>query len=575
MLSDAQTAIDAAERHLRTGQQAFAATLRVLDDPEVVPEDRPLDSCLTAQALEHFRAAAAGFAQGGSPRQEAHALLGAAEVLMRAPGTQSERIAAVMRAEQCTREAIERFDAAAEPAPAARALLLHVEAGHQLVGGVAPEQREARLRRLSALLDAAAYLAAEMGAQVAVEGTTDMAAQAGQLDDPLLAARIAARSTQVLAERFKPGRDENLLDAIRCGERAIRRMRAVPAAHGFELPLLLYELGNCAMKVAGERSHWLRQGRDWYREGAAAVDARRYPRLHRVLAEHVLMAESLLQQGDHALPEKEMVARYALGIQTALEKEDAAEARSLAWGFLAWGWSLQHAPNVHVGEAHKALAKVALSSKQWEEAQSHLYHSVGVLSALLSERDPWYYLLEQARELLAQVLRHNGQDRDTWLGLAAESLVSADAACRRGANLINDDPGAALPHFEQALNVFPCHPTARFYRAVVRLMAQDWAGAAADLDMSLTLRPKNLPARVNRAAARRALGDLDGALADLNEAVELDPRNVGVRRTRAGLHEQRGERDKAIADLEAAVKEAGEGEVRAQVEGDLARLRAG
>jgi tetratricopeptide (TPR) repeat protein len=554
MRDEARNEIETAERNLREGQQAFAAALRALDDPEVVPEDMSLDPVSIAHALEQVRLAAAGFARTGSLRLEAHALLEQAEVLTRAPESAGETRAAYTQAEQCARGAFERLDSALDPEPAVRALLLQVEAGAHLMS--ASDQREQRLLRFSALLDGAAYLAAELG-------------------DPMLAAQVGARSARVLAERFTPERDENLLDAIRYGEHAIERMREIPAARVFELPLLLNDLGNCAMKVGGDRSRWLQRGREWYREGAAAVDARRYPRLHRLLAGNVSMADALLEHDDHALPEKEMVARYAVGVQGALEKQDFAQARSLSWGFLAWAWSLPRSPNVHVGEAHKLLAKVALSRGDWNDAQNHLYHSIGVLAAVLPANAPWYHLVGEARALFSQVLQHNGLEatQDSWLARAEQSLLVANAACQRGGALIASDPAAALLHFEQALDVFPCHPTGYFYRAVIRMTNGDWTGAASDLDSAIMLRPKSVPARANRATVRRRLGDLDGSLADLNEAVEIEPRNVGLLRTRAGLHEQRGNQDKAMEDLEAALKAAPDPQIKAEVEQHLLTLR--
>ncbi len=541
--------------HLRQGHAAYAAASQGLDDPAVVPEDRPLDPDLLAQALEHYRQAAAGFAAAGPATLEAQALLGQAEVLLRMPLNTPDAPERVTQAEQCARAAVERLDCVQEPALATRGFLLLGEAA-RYAAQAKPEQKEARLRSLSSLLESAAYLAQDQ-------------------DDVLSLARVRAQACHVLSERFEPERDENLLDAIDQGERAVASLREMPETRAFELPALLQHLGNCGMKVGGDRVRWLAQGRDWYSEGAAAVDARRYPRLHRALNEHVAMAEAQLAQRDYALPEMEMVARFSSGIQAALSDHDGTEARGLAWGFLAWAWSLPNTPNVHVGVAHRKLAEVAISLGNWEEAQYHLFHSVGVHSAVLSEQDRWYHLLREGRELLTQALHRNGQAEslEAWLNRAAQSFAEADAACARGASLIDEDRAAALPHFEHALNVFPCHPAARFYRGVVRMLDRDLAGALADFDFSIQLKPKSLHTHINRAVVKLGLGDREGALADLDAAVEIDSANVHARRMRAQLYEQCGEREKAAADLEVALKSIADPQLKAGVETKVGELR--
>ena len=540
---------------LRAGREAWAAALRALDDSGTVSEDQPLDPALLAQALEQFQLAAAGFARAGSQTMEAQALLGGAEVLLRMATDASGGLEQLWQAEQCARGALERLDCVRDLEPALRGYLLLAAISRQLIPTLPPEQREPRLRGLTAVLESAQYLAQEHG----------------DLD---LLALAKVHACHVLSERFEPDRDENLLDAIRHGERACARLRELPGARSFELPALLHQLGNCCMKVGGDRSRWLRQGRGWYREGAEAVDARRYPRLHRLLTEHVAMAEALLAEQHYSLPEKEMVARYGSHIQTALRKQEGAEARKLAWGFLAWAWSLPQTPNVHVGEAHQRLAKVAISRGDVEEAQHHLYHSVGVLSAVLAETDRWYYLVGEARDLYAQVLRHAGQEVEVelWLGRAAQAFATAQAATARAAQVIDRDPAASLPDLDYALAAFPCHPTAHFYRGVVRMLQGDLAGAATDFDFTITLKPKSLRAHVNRANVKMKLGDLEGAKADLDHAVELEPHNVDVLRTRAWLHQQRGDHDQAVADLEAALSHATDPQLRATLEQQIAAL---
>jgi len=553
--NDASNDHGSAQDHLRRGQETYAAASKALDDPAVVPEDRPLDPALLAQALEHYRQAAGGFSGAGPAGLEAQALLGQAQVLLRMPLNTPEARERVAQAEQCARAAVERLDCVREPALALRAFLLLGEAA-RYAAVARPEQREARLRSLSALLESAAYLAQDQ-------------------DDALSLARVRAQACRVLSERFERERDENLLDAIDQGERAAALLREVPATRPFELPQLLHHLGNCCMMVGGDRERWLAQGSNWYREGAAAVDARRYPRLHQLLNQGVAMAEALLAQRDYTLPEKEMVARYGSGIQAALNDHDGAGARGRAWGFLAWAWSLPSTPNVHVGEAHKTLAKVAISLGNWEEAQHHLYHSVGVLSAVLSEQDRWFYLLGEARDMLAQALQHNGQGEslELWLNRAAQSFAEADAACTRGARSIEQDRAAALPHFEHALNVFPCHPAARFYRGVVRMMSRDLAGALEDFNFHIELMPRSLPAHMNRAAVKLGLGDRDGALTDFDAAVEIDSASVDARLMRAQLYEQLGEPEKAAADLEAALKGIADPQLKAGVEKKVGELR--
>ena len=510
------TALD----HLRQAQEAFDAALRSLDDPAVVSEDRPLDPALVAQALDHFTQAADGFAASEETTLEAQARIGLAEVLLKTIGPGPAARTQLRQAEQSARTGVERLDSVREPALTLRGLLALAKAG-RYVAELAPELREARLITTSSLLDGAAYVAKELG-------------------DDVLDARVGAETCCVVSQRFDGERDEKLMDAIGRGEEAIAAFHRA-GSNAFEHAALLHHLGNCCMTVAGDRAHWLSKGREFYREGAAVVDARRYPRLQRMLDEHVAMVDTLLQNNDFALPDKEMVARYGSGITTALKDSDAETARRLGWGFLAWGWSVQPNPNVHVGEAHKALAKVAFARGDWDDAQQHLYHSLGVLSAVLSERDRWYYLVGEARDLFKQAIERNGQGAslESWLQRAVRSFVDGDAACVRAARIVDRDPAAALPEFELALNLFPCHPAAHFYRGAIRSRIGDLAGAIADYDFMLTLKPKSTHTLANRGVVKKALGDEQGAVADLDEALKLQPGNPELEKIRAEIMKKR------------------------------------
>ncbi|MGE3873659.1 MAG: tetratricopeptide repeat protein [Parvibaculaceae bacterium] len=544
------------QSRLEQGQEACSTARGMRDDPAICPEDKPLDPALVAQALEHFTAAAARFAEAGQPKLEALALLGQAEVNVQTPLSAPDARERLSQAEELARAAVERLDGTESPADTLRGYLIIAQAGRQLAPGV-PGEQETRLKTLSAMLGGAAYLAGEHG-------------------DALIRARVHAEACRLLAERFESDRDENLLDAVAEGERAIALFREHTETRAFELPLLLHDLGNVCMKVAGERASWLARGRDWYREGAAAVNAERYPRLHRMLRDHLSMAEQLLEHRDYTLPEKEMVSRFATGVGTALKNQDEAQARSLSWGFLAWAWSLPRTPNVHVGEAHKMLARVASALGEEEEARHQLYHALGVLAAVLTEKDRWFYLVAEARDLFVQSLQRNGlgDSLQFWLARSAQSFVEADAACARGSRLIDDDRAGAMAEFEHAVNVFPCHPAARFYRGAVHLMSGRHAEALSDFDFVITLKPQNLRARVNRATVRLKLGDRDAALTDLDAAVEIDPANPDVRQMRAGLHEELGRRDKAAADIEVSLKSVAEPGRRDLLERKLKDLRA-
>lgn len=522
--------------HLRYGQEAYVAASKVLSDPDVIPEDRPLDPVLLGKALEHYHQATVEFAASGQASLEASALLGQAEVLLRMPVNTPEAHERILQAEHCSRTALERLDCTQEPFLVLRGFLLLGEAMFHTIQ-TRPEQREARLRSLSAILESAACLAQDQ-------------------ENATFLAEIRRQFSHVLSERYERDRDENLLDAIDQGERALESLRQVPTARTFELPKLLNHLGNCCVKVGGDRLHWLARGRDLYQEGAAAVDVRRYPRLHRMLNESAIIVETSLKNGAYSLPEKEIVERYGSGIHMALNDHDHSKARSLAGGFLAWAWSLPSTPNVHIGQAHKVRARVAMSLDDWGEAQQHLYHSVGILSAVLPEKNPWYYLLSEARDLLVKVLQRNGltESLELWLNRAAQSFNQADSACRRGVQMIEQNSTTAMFEFEYALNVFTYHPMARFYRGVVRMTDNDLAGALSDFDLYIMLKTKDLRAHLYRASVKLKMGNKDGALADVHAAVEIDSANVEALYMRAQLYQQRGQREKAMTDLESALK---------------------
>jgi hypothetical protein len=261
-----------------------------------------------------------------------------------------QRVEAYREADEHYRTGLALLDTVAHPELAFEAYLSLGKVLHELASALVGEPREVELRRALVILQAAEFLAS-------------------CLHDHSRIALQKQVTALALGERFRPDRDENLLDAIALAEEALPFFRQALDRAPIEYGALLVQVGNSWLKVARERQDALEHARAAFREGANAVDPGRFPRLHRVLIGNLAMTEALIAEGNFDLPEQEIVGRFDAEIQASLEVNRLSEALQKGWAFLRWAWSLSSAPNVHVGAAHKILGDLYLRQGNTESAE--------------------------------------------------------------------------------------------------------------------------------------------------------------------------------------------------------------
>lgn len=523
--------VHTAEGHLQGGRDALRLALGGKAAHGDQGEDFVPDPNQLQIARKHFEASASLFKAERRATDEARARIELAEVYLKMPRNEDNCAAA----ETSCRAALDVLDVAEDPATSLKAYAVLVEV-MALPISYAQEgfEKERRMTRTLGILRAAEHLAAEQ-------------------DDPLLRARVEEYLSRVHGERFRGDRDANLLEAIRAGRRALPAFRAALLASPRSYPSLQAHLGNCYMKLDGPRMRWLEEGLAAYKAGLAAVDVRQAPRLHRVLAGNVAMAEALIAQGDASLPEKEMMGRFVARLQSALDGGDMKGAHAAAWDTMRWAWSLGQAPNVWVAEAHKILGNLMLHGGEATKASGHFYSAAALLAAMVEPGDRRNAaLLEGARHLLGKAMLQSGQaDRTSELVRQADgAFAAARGCCARGSNLLAGNPKAACDEFDQALTLLPYDPLALFYRGVAYLSLSDPEAARRDFDGALNLQPKNVAALVNRAAIKSQLGDAEGALADYAAVLDINPQNRAALYNRSVMRAAAGDYEAAVSDLD-------------------------
>ena len=481
------------------GQALLEQARRAREDIDDAIEDTEIDGALLRQAAESFRRAADTARTAGRHSDEGRAHSAEAQAQMLLPHT----LESVTAAEAAGRRALGLLDAVTDRKETLAAYVVLGRALAQLATLMDPQQRS-RVETARAVLEAGEVLALQAG-------------------DVSALARLRDSLSRVLGERFKGERDENLMDAVVIGEQALPALREGHHPDSLELPWLLNHLGNCCVKVSIAFRDWVRRGQAHYREGAAAVDAVHYPRLRRALENNVAMTEGLLAQDVKydALPEQEMVSRYAAATQDAMERRDVEDAQAQALGFLRWAWSLQQTPNVHVGEAHKLLGKLAMGRQAWDEAERHFYESSLVLSGVLPPQHRWTHLKDDALALLAEAMKRAGRG-----GLAQEAAFQAQHAWSAVRRVIDQaaaaGEGEAAAALDQALSLYPDFPPALMARAAERLLRREIGRALADLEAYLMLRPRDAKALTLRAGAWTEIGEAERSLSDWNAVLELN-----------------------------------------------------
>jgi tetratricopeptide (TPR) repeat protein len=147
----------------------------------------------------------------------------------------------------------------------------------------------------------------------------------------------------------------------------------------------------------------------------------------------------------------------------------------------------------------------------------------------------------RAAEAAAKALALLGDDK---LQRAQATLVLADLA---------EDPQEKAAFYDAAVELAPRDPDIRQARGLFRLMADDFAGARADLAVAAEEEPRN-------AAVQEALGlacmmddKLDQAREAFGNAIELAPDSIGPLLQRARILAIQEDRDAALEDIERAL----------------------
>lgn len=242
------------------------------------------------------------------------------------------------------------------------------------------------------------------------------------------------------------------------------------------------------------------------------------------------------------------------------------------------------------GEIHEQVARVADGQARTAGlAAAHLVHD-GYTSAVVGAKDKGSRNLALARRLaesrpedpyawyvlgnalqggdLAEVIRCLDKGRAMWAATGRDGSREAFLAnlyvSLVGALRAHAQPGRARETADEGLALFPDSPDLRYQRAQLRLQAEDFAGAAADLEVCLTpaarafmvvLDPMapGVGAKTLLALAWIELGRGEAAEALLRAAVDEAPAGFGnAHRLLGGQVLQRGDWAGALPLLERA-----------------------
>ena len=519
-----RSAEEDADLRFLEGMAAFEHAAAAAGDAE----DTYPDPAVLRQALERLEAAAGAFREQRRPIDEACAHFRMARVIERLRW----RLETVQAMAEHYRQGLDLLDTVEQPELAFAACLSLAAILRELALKLAGAPRDAELGRALVILQAAELIA---------DG----------LDDPARRARAKRAAAMALAERFHPDRDQNLLDAIALAGDALPFFQANRTSAQAEYGSLLHQVGTAWLKTEWNRRVSLERARAAFSEGASAIDARRFPRLHDALARHLTMTEGLIADANHSLPDDEMVRRFNARIEAFIDARRLSQAVDAAWAFLQWAWSLP-SPNVHVGAAHKMLGTLYFRRGDQASAELHLYCGLAILSAVLAPGDPWFPMVDQAKRDFVKLFEAAGRP-DAAAAATAQAeraLALSTNLIRRGAAQIQTDASSALDDFENALRLFPASPDALFYRGAVRMNVGVLAPALADFDASLRVRPRNIPALSNRFIVRMKLGDREGALADCTVILDIDPAHEVALFNRAQLKAEKDDWGGAIEDYD-------------------------
>src|SRR3989344_3808417 len=113
---------------------------------------------------------------------------------------------------------------------------------------------------------------------------------------------------------------------------------------------------------------------------------------------------------------------------------------------------------------------------------------------------------------------------------------------------------AALPLYEQVIQLHPRHSDALHLAGVLRLQAGDPEQAIDLITRCIKIDRQNASAHANRGAACQALGQLELAMLNFNKAIEFNPRLDSGWNNRANLLMRLERNTEALSDLDEALR---------------------
>jgi tetratricopeptide (TPR) repeat protein len=145
-----------------------------------------------------------------------------------------------------------------------------------------------------------------------------------------------------------------------------------------------------------------------------------------------------------------------------------------------------------------------------------------------------------------------GAETDFGAALKLDARCSSARAFRAEMTL-TEDPRAAVPELEAALDAEPRNAAYVLWLGYAQALSGDLAGAVKRLDRAAALNPKGRAARVLRGILRERLDDLAGAESDYSAVARLDPACPGIYTLRATVRWKRGDRKRSVADANRAL----------------------
>ncbi len=215
------------------------------------------------------------------------------------------------------------------------------------------------------------------------------------------------------------------------------------------------------------------------------------------------------------------------------------------------------------------------------EARARLREQLGRAEEALADLDAAVRLEKTARLLMirARARWRAGRlgdclhDCDEALPLATEVEQRRDVlGVRQWVLQLLERHALAARDLDALVELAHDEPWFLYQRGVVRLQADDRAGAAADLRRVVDEAPRDSSGDALRADALEALGELDAALAVSEQACVDRPDDVAALRSRGSLRFLGGELDGARADYDRAIELDGEAAYDHLARGLLAAL---